>query len=133
MSRRPARSFSSRYDELAERGSKLVGARSALQPTPVHRRAVRIMQDLLELATKFSNPDSTPQALRVALRMLRQLEPMLLEEMATVPDMAIVEFLVLLRNEIDEVICLVPALGPATTEHHDPSTTDDRAALASGA
>ena len=90
-----------REEELAARTETLVHN----QPTAVHIQTVKVLRDLLTLGRKFSGPN-VPAPLRMLMRTLDKMEPVLIEELADVDPDELKAFLLELRNRLDSVLTI---------------------------
>lgn len=97
-------SLEDRYARLEERKAEL-HARAMATATPTHYAAVRVLSELLTMGERFSGPASAvPVQLRVMVRTLRKLEPVLVEEFAKVPPAQIKAFMTEMRDQINGII-----------------------------
>jgi hypothetical protein len=105
-----------RYDELVGQGEALVEAVEepapgfVKAPTPVHEELGSMLSRLIALGVS-SNNGQAPAYVRTMLRSLDQLKPLLIEELAGVPERAVRRFLTEMRDSIDRV--LAAPSGPA--------------------
>jgi hypothetical protein len=56
------------------------------QPGAVHRAVMKAVDDVLSMGLAHPEVNAAPVALRSAVRLLRRLEPLMLEELAKVPE-----------------------------------------------
>jgi hypothetical protein len=88
--------LSSRYTaELDARAGRLLStsadgdqlpANMLHQPGAVHRAVMKAVDDVLTMGLAHPEVNAAPVALRSAVRLLRRLEPLMLEELAKVPE-----------------------------------------------
>lgn len=65
-----------------------------LQPTEMHKRLVEVLVEILSLVQRSSSGDgSLPAPMRAAVRSIKHLEPVILEELSHVPESEISRFL----------------------------------------
>lgn len=86
-----------------ERRADALGALGGPAPLPIHDKAVEVLTELLTLGGDLAT-DDTPLQLRVLMRTLTQVRPMIREMIAKVDPAQIVEFMGYLRDKIDDVI-----------------------------
>lgn len=116
-------SLAERYDRLAKRNTELARLPSSrTPPTAVHVQTVRVLGRLLTMGQEFSTA-KVPAPLRAMMRTLHKMEPMLIEELASVPPDAIREFLGQLRDELDAIIA-TPLEGEGSATDGLSSTAD---------
>jgi hypothetical protein len=93
-----------RYDSLGERRAVLDAATLAhAQPTPVHMAMVDVLSNLLSMGNQFSS-EKVPVQLRTMMRVLDQMKPTLVTELARIPADQIQTFMAGLRDELDRIV-----------------------------
>jgi hypothetical protein len=71
---------------IEQREARLTLPANMTQPQPVHRAIMLAIDQILTMGLSSGNSASAPVPLRTAVRLLRRLEPVMLEELAKVPE-----------------------------------------------
>jgi hypothetical protein len=79
----------------AQRETRMTLPANLTQPLPAHRAVMLAVDQILTLGLTSGDPSAAPPMLRSAVRLLRRLEPVMLEELSKIPE---VEVIAMVRN-----------------------------------
>ena len=93
VSDRYAQEVDARSDEMLadeQREMRLTLPANMVQPQPAHYAVMKAVDQILTMGLTHSNANSAPPMLRSTVRLLRRLEPMLLEQLSMVPEAEVI-------------------------------------------
>lgn len=92
-------------DELGDRiGGEVAVNPLAPKPTAVHLATIEVLSSLLDLASSASPGEEVPSELRMLLRFVQRLKPMMLEGVAKQPEAQIKVFMRKLSESIQTIL-----------------------------